>query len=234
MALPRINEQVKYSLIVPSTKEKITYRPFLVKEQKVLLIALEAGNNENVLRAIIDTVNACVTEDIDFNNYPTYDIEYIFTKIRTRSVGETSNINIMCKECETYNEVEIKLDDIDIKLDETSKKIKLNDEYTLELRHPSYDNILSLNNDEDNLSNIIYNMSIACMDKLYTEEEVLNFDDETQEELVAFLDGLTTKQFEEVMKFVSNIPSVQKECSFTCKECSTENNHVLKGIKDFF
>jgi predicted house-cleaning noncanonical NTP pyrophosphatase (MazG superfamily) len=234
MALPKINEQMKYSLIVPSNNKKITFRPFLVKEQKVLLTALEAGNNDNVLRAILDTVEACVYDEENISNLPTYDIEYIFTKIRAKSVGEVSNILINCEECGENNEVSVDLETIKVDKVDNTKKVKLNDDYTLVLRHPSYENLLLLDNEEDNLSNIIYNMSISCMYELLSKDEIIKFDDEKQEDIVEFLDGLTTEQFEKVMEFVSQIPSIKSEVSYICKKCSNNNKTTLSGIKDFF
>ena len=127
MALPKINELPSYELVIPSTQQKIEYRPFLVKEQKILMMALETQDEKTILKSIVDTINSCVATKIDSSSLATFDIEYIFTQIRGKSVGEKAKVNLKCGKCEKDTEVEIPLDQIKIDLSNVDKKIKLNE-----------------------------------------------------------------------------------------------------------
>ena len=138
MALPRLNENSQYELTIPSNKEVIHYRPFLVKEQKILLMAMESQDNDQILQAISDTLKSCITEDITDRELATFDIEYLFTQIRSKSVGETTKLNLACSSCETNNETQVNLSEIAVELTQ-DKVIKLNDTYSLEMRYPFLD-----------------------------------------------------------------------------------------------
>ena len=134
MPLPIVNEVPRYTLTVPSTKKEFRYRPFLVKEQKVLLIALESQDNKQILSSIVDTISSCIDEDIDLSSLTTFDVEYMFTRIRAKSVGETSKIIVKCSECEADNEHEVQLDQITVDVPDKIQNIQLNDKYTLKLK----------------------------------------------------------------------------------------------------
>src|SRR5210317_107060 len=129
MALPRINESPKYKVKIPSTGKEVFYRPFYVKEQKVLLMAMEAEDQELILKAMVDTIVACVEGQINPNHLSTFDVEYMFTKIRAKSVGETTNIFLECTECQHKNEVQLNLDNIEMDVPNEIPKIQLNDKY---------------------------------------------------------------------------------------------------------
>ena len=143
MALPKINDVPKYTTTIPSNGKTIHYRPFLVKEQKVLLIALESQDQQNILRAMVDTLKACIDENVDFYNLATFDIEYLFTKIRSKSVGESSTISITCESCNEQTPVKVNLDDIKIDVPAKNKIIQLTDTAKLIMRYPSYMSVLN-------------------------------------------------------------------------------------------
>ncbi len=236
MALPRINALPKYKIEIPSTKEQYDYRPFLTKEQKVLLIALETQDEKQILTAITNTIEACV-DNIDMNKLTTFDVEYIFTQIRSKSVGEKSHIGIKCSNCEETNEVTINVEEIKIKVpDKKNSDIRLNDEYTLTMKFPNY--IHMLNNDRlknsKSATGMLIELIIGCLDSLKSEEENIKFKDEPIEEVEAFVDSLTSEQFNSIMEFVNNIPKLKHKVDFVCESCETKNSHELVGINDFF
>jgi hypothetical protein len=236
MALPRINALPKYKIEIPSTGEQYDYRPFLTKEQKVLLIALETQDEKQILSAITNTIEACV-ENINMNKLTTFDVEYIFTQIRSKSVGEKSHIGIKCTNCEHTNEVTVNVEEIKIEVpDKKSSMIRLNDEYTLKMKFPNY--VHMLNNDRlknsESATGMLIELIIGCLDSLKSEDENINFKDEPIEEVEAFVDSLTSDQFNAIMDFVNTIPKLKHKVEFVCESCGTENSRELVGINDFF
>jgi len=235
MALPKINDTPSYELTIPSTKQQIHYRPFLVKEQKILLMALETQDEKQILKAIVDTIVSCCEQPIDTRSLATFDIEYIFTQIRGKSVGETANVMMKCVKCEGETEVQIPLDDI--KIDTSfNNKIKLNDQYTLQMKFPTYEAILLAPEDKegDSLAEAIYEMVIMCLDKLLTEEEAISFADESRADVEKFLESLNPEQFEKLIQFANNLPKLTHDVKYTCQECGHKNTGRLQGISDFF
>ena len=235
MALPVFNDTPKYELTVPSTKEKVKFRPFLVKEQKVLLMAMESQDQNKILDSIIDTISVCFI-DVKINKLTTFDVEYIFTQLRGKSVGETSVISVQCAECSENNSYKIQLDEIEIIMPDLDDKIVLNDQYTLQMRYPKYSHMLkneALLKAGTNTEQI-YEMVLGCMDCLLTEEDRISFDDESKQDTEKFLESLNSDQFAKIMTFVNSIPKLQKEVEFDCKACKHHNKLVVEGIGDFF
>lgn len=236
MALPVINESPKYKVKIPSTGKEVFYRPFYVKEQKVLLMAMESGEQELVLKAMIDTIVSCLEEKINPGSLSTFDVEYMFTKIRTKSVGETADIKISCSECNQDNEVKINLESIQMDVPNKIPEIKLNDKYTLKMRYPRYMGMINSIHNKNKLTvtELLFTMAIDSLDKLLTEDAIIDFDEESAEEKTKFLDNLNSEQFKEIMEFVRGIPKLEHEVKFVCKHCQHENNQTLQGIQDFF
>lgn len=237
MALPKINDVPEYTTVVPSTGKKVTYRPFLVREQKVLMVALESGDEDQIIRAIVNTVGACY-KDVNVNKLATFDIEYLFTQLRAKSVGEHSKLSYKCSECETPNDIEVDLTTIEIKVDKSNTSIKLNELYTLKLRYPGHlllsDISKTVTEEKSTITGTLYNIAAACLDELQTEDELIKFDDEKREDINEFLENLNTAQFDKVMEFVMNLPKLTKEVEFDCINCSHHNSFTLQGIGDFF
>lgn len=236
MALPKINEIPTYELTIPSTKQRVKYRPFIVKEQKVLLIAMESQDQKQILNAIINTIEACMISSIDIKKLTSFDVEYIFTQIRAKSVGEKSNISITCQKCDHANPVQVNLEEIKIDIPKTTMSVKLNDQYTIKLRYPKY--IVMLQNEAlqkaETMTETLYNLIIACLDSLQTDEENIKFDDEPQSEIVTFLETLNTQQFNELVSFVQDLPKLSHKVEFDCISCKHHNKVALQGIQDFF
>lgn len=234
MALPVINDIPKYKVTIPSTGKVAFFRPFLVKEQKILMMALESKDAEQIVRATTDTIRSCV-EGADISTLATFDVDYLFLQIRAKSVGETSDINVLCSECDAENEVTLNLESIDIKVEQKAPEIVLNDKYTLKLRYPKYDDItkMMIQPDSKNVGKL-FHTALSSLDSLLTEDEKISFDDEPEEELIKFMDGLNTTQFENIMEFVNNIPVLSKNIKFKCKSCEHDNDQLVEGIESFF
>ena len=236
MALPKLNDTPKYNIDIPSTGNMVRYRPFLVKEEKVLLLAMESKEEDQILSAILDTIEACIQDEIDVARLTTFDIEYLFTKIRSKSVGETSNVIVKCHVCEADNEVVIPIDEIGVHRDkEVSNIIDIQDGLQLEMKYPSY---AALRTDADVKSKDIgiqlFAMIRHCMKALLTEEERIDLATEDTKEVDDFIESMNTEQFNKVREFVENIPVMSHDVIFECSSCGKENNQTLRGMESFF
>jgi len=235
MALPRLNEVPEYELVIPSTKENIQFRPFLVKEQKILLMAFESRDTKQIMQAIGKTIESCIP-DIKLAKLASFDIDYIFMQIRSKSVGEKANLSIKCKHCEHPNPVEVDLENVQLTSEPKDKMIKLTDDMTMKMKYPSFFDVT--NSDmvkEDITSTEMAIESIKMsMDALITEEEHISMKDETSEEIARFVDSLNDEQFSKLAAFIQDIPKLILNIDFTCESCNKENNHVMEGINDFF
>ena len=237
MALPKLNEIPKYDLVIPSLNETVRFRPFLVKEQKVLMLGYESQNKKEILKAIIETIDACVSGNVDLNRLTTYDVDYMFTKIRAKSVGETADIQISCSNCQEMNDVKVNLDSIEVKDKKETNTVKLTDEISVKLRHPTYNYFMTSSTfftEGRSETDMTMDLIVSCLDSVLTTEEAIKISDESHEEVIAFVDSLSTSQFELITKWVENMPSLQTEIKFKCTHCDTENTKLLKGLDDFF
>jgi len=236
MALPKINTPT-YELEVPSTNEKIKYRPFLVKEEKILLIALESEENNQIIQAVKEIVAMCTFDKIDLGNMPMFDVEYIFLQIRSKSVGETSNLKLLCKDDgKTYADVKIDLGDIKVSVDEEhTNKIELTDEMGMIMTYPTIDSFTNTGISEITSSNML-EVIATCILQIYDKkgEEVFDAKDQTKEELNDFIGQLNTKQFQEVQKFFDTMPKLQHTVVVKNPKTKVESEVVLNGLNDFF
>tara|TARA_Y100000385_G_scaffold275658_1_gene320359 strand:+ start:1185 stop:1892 length:708 start_codon:yes stop_codon:yes gene_type:complete len=235
MALPILNDTIKHEITMPSSKKKYTYRPYLVKEEKVLLQAFESNNEKTAMTAMVDTVVACVNEHINPSLLTTYDVEYLFANIRAKSVGETSNLDAKCdgEECDGKTEVTIDVSSAEVLAKkEISNIIKLTEEINIELKHPSYTAFLK--NYEDGLSEQEYGMKMIeeCVLSVNTEEERIT--EWTKQEMGVFIDSMTSKQFASVGEYLEHTPKLTKEISWDCIKCGKANKLTLEGLSDFF
>lgn len=237
MALPVINETPKYPLTIPSTQKKVFFRPFLVKEQKTLLMALESQDQKTIIRAISDIIDSCVIDPVNSRSLATFDVEYMFTQIRCKSVGETSQVKIKCSECSGEEEVNIDLSKIKVEINGPLPNIQLTSQYVLKMKYPRYDELLGMMPEDDvkpSLSDILFKLAVTCLDQLLTDDEVINFSEETYEEKVKFLDNLNSDQFKEIMTFVRSLPKIKEDVAFDCSSCGHHNEYTLEGLDDFF
>lgn len=233
MALPKLNEVPQHELVIPSTGQQVRYRPFLVKEQKVLIMALESQDQRHMLQTILNCIDACV-EGIDVNRLATFDVEYIFTQIRTKSVGETTKVYLPCTKCEERQAVPINLEEIKLSSESnpSSTIVELTPEISVELKYPSYTDFLKSEPTQD--VNMVFDMMGSCIDAVIVGEERMALKDETSEEVENFMNSLNNEQFEKIRSFVEGIPKISLPVHWMCEACGHENNRKLEGLTDFF
>ena len=238
MPLPKIATPT-YELVLPSSGETIRYRPFLVKEEKVLVIALESEDTKQITTAIKAVLKSCVlTKGIKVETLPTFDIEFLFLNIRGKSVGEELEVNVICPDDgETQVPVTINLDDIQIqKSDKHDNQIKLDDNIMMELKYPSLDQFIKNNFefDEKNAMQQSFDLIASCIDKIYTEEEVWATADCTKKEMSEFLESMNSTQFKGIEKFFETMPKLSHTIKVTNPNTKKKSEVVLEGLASFF
>ena len=235
MALPKVNTPT-YELVVPSTDEKVKYRPFLVKEEKILLIAMEAQEQSGILNAVKDIVKSCTFDKFDVNRAPIFDIEYIFLNIRAKSVGEVSTVNLRCPDDnETFVQTEIDLTKVDVQITEGhTNKIELTDEMGMILQYPTLDSFTD-STTVINASNML-DVIASCVSQIYDKkgEDVYDAKDSTKQEIVDFLESLNSKQFLEIQKFFDTMPKLTHTVNIENPETKVKSDITLTGLNDFF
>jgi len=238
MPLPKISTPT-YELELPSTGETIQYRPFLVKEEKLLVIALESEDTKQITTAIKNVIKNCIqTKNIKVETLPTFDIEYLFLNIRGKSVGEEIDVNIICPDDgETQVQVKINLDDIQVqKSDEHTNRIKLDDNIMMEMKYPSLDQFIKNNFDfgDKNAMDQSFDLIGSCIDKIYTEDEVWSTADVTKKELNEFLESMNSSQFKDIEKFFETMPKLSHTIKVTNPNTQVDSEVVLEGLASFF
>ena len=238
MPLPKIVTPT-YELELPSSGQTIKYRPFLVKEEKVLVLAMESEDTKQITNAIKAVLKSCVqTKGVKVETLPTFDIEYLFLNIRGKSVGETLEVNIICPDDgETTVPVDIDLDLIQVeKSDDHSNKIKLDSNLMMEMKYPSLDQFIKNNFDfkEENQMDQSFALIATCIDKIYSEEEVWATADCTKKEVNEFLESMNSSQFKEIEKFFETMPKLQHTVQVTNPKTKVKNEVVLEGLASFF
>ena len=238
MPLPKIATPT-YELELPSTGKTIQYRPFLVKEEKVLVIALESEDTKQITTAIKTVIKNCIlTRGIKVEQLPTFDIEYLFLNIRGKSVGEVLEVGIVCPDDEsTPVTVEINLDDIKVqKNDEHTNKIKLDDEIMMQMRYPSLDEFIKNNFDLEGGSEMDQSFELIAsgIDTIYTADEVWAASDCTKKEIREFIDSMNSSQFKEIEKFYATMPKLSHTIKVVNPKTNVESEVVLEGLASFF
>ena len=238
MPLPTIVTPT-YELELPSSGKKIKYRPFLVKEEKLLVLALESEDNKEISTAIKAVLKSCIqTRGIKVEQLPTFDIEFLFLNIRGKSVGEDIEVNLICPDDEeTTVPVTINIDEIRIqKNKEHSKNIKLDDSLMMEMKYPSLEQFIKNNFDFSGDPDIdqSFDLIASCIDKIYNEEEVWSTSDCTKKEMVDFLEQMNSRQFKEIEKFFNTMPKLSHEVEITNPNTKVKSTVVLEGLTSFF
>ena len=238
MPLPKINTPT-YELILPSNNKKIKYRPFLVREEKILIMALETENSEDISNAVVDILSECIlTKGVDVTKLATFDIEYLFLNVRSKSVGESVEVNIVCPDDnKTSVQMEINLDSIKVQKTRGHKNIiKLDDQYSMKLKYPSLDEFIGNNFDTNEGSAVDKSLSMisSCIEIVYDEEESWDASDSTKQELEEFVEQLNSKQFKSIEKFFETMPKLSHKVKVTNPTTEVESEVVLEGLASFF
>jgi hypothetical protein len=238
MPLPKIATPT-YELELPSSEQTIKYRPFLVKEEKLLVIAMESEDTKQITTAIKTVIKNCIeTKNIKVEALPTFDIEYLFLNIRGKSVGEEIEVNIICPDDEqTTVSLKINVDEIQVKKDENhTNKIKLDNTLMMEMKYPSLDQFIKNNFDISSGNSIdqSFELIASCVDKIYSEDEVWTAADVTKKEIVEFLDQMNSSQFKEIEKFFDTMPKLSHTIKVKNPKTEVESEVVLEGLSSFF
>ena len=238
MPLPKIATPV-YELELPSTGKTIEYRPFLVKEEKVLVIALESEDTKQITTAIKNVIRNCIkTKGVKVEDLPTFDIEYLFLNIRGKSVGEEIEVNVTCPDDgETQVPVTINLDDIEVqKNDEHTNRIKVDDNIMMEMKYPSLDQFIKNNFDfnDKNAMDQSFELIATCIDKIFTQDEVWAVEDCSKKEIIDFLEQMNSSQFKEIEKFFETMPKLSHSITVKNPKTKKENVVVIEGLAGFF
>ena len=232
MALPKLNTP-KYDLKIPSTGTEITYRPYLVREEKILMIAMESEDQKSMSKALLDIIESCTT-DVKTSKLTMFDVEYIFAKLRTKSVGETSEVSVKCDKCEADNKTKVNLEEVSITgLPDT--KVELTPTTGLVMKFPSMNDYTDIQN-EESLSNVdtIFAIIISSIESIYDGDNLYQADAHTKLELTEFIESLNTAQFKLIQDFLDSSPQAFVNLKYKCEECGHDHDTQLKGMMNFF
>ena len=236
MALPKLNTPT-YELEIPSTDEKIKFRPFLVKEEKILMMALETKDNAQIISAVKDIVSECTFNKLNISTMPMFDVEYIFLQIRSKSVGEVSKVQILCPDDKkTYTNVEIDLNEVKVQVEDGhTNKIELTDSMGIIMTYPNIDSFSDNGIQNINASNML-DVIGTCILQIYEDkgEKVYEAKDQTKKELVEFIEQLNTKQFQDVQKFFDTMPRLKHTIKLKNPKTKKTSDVTLSGLNDFF
>tara|TARA_B100000073_G_C23698763_1_gene559432 strand:- start:232 stop:942 length:711 start_codon:yes stop_codon:yes gene_type:complete len=234
MSLPLVNT-AKFSVKLPGCGLNVEYRPFFVKEQKVLMQATESEDPAQITLATADMIKACTFNELDVDDLTSTDVEYLLLKIRSKSVGEKTKIGLKCKHCETSNEIEMDLSKIEPKGDAVEEqKISINDKIGVAFRMPTIGKLRSfMEVSGGTATDTLIATMAAAVEYVYDAESVYPSKEQKPEEIIQFLESLSTEQFKHIQSAFDNFPRLMEEISFKCKSCGEENNFQLGGLSDF-
>jgi len=238
MPLPKISTPT-YELELPSTGKTIKFRPFLVKEEKLLVLALESDDSKEITNAIKAVLKDCIqTRGVKVDTLPTFDIEYLFLNIRGKSVGEDIEVSVLCPDDgETYTEVQISIDDIKVTKDKNhSNQIKVDDNLMMEMKYPSLDQFVKSNFEfsDGNQVDQSFELIASCIDKVYSSDEAWTTDDFTKKEVMEFLEQMNSAQFKEIESFFATMPKLSHEVQVVNPKTKKKGKVVLEGLASFF
>tara|TARA_Y100000114_G_C11726320_1_gene311162 strand:- start:142 stop:858 length:717 start_codon:yes stop_codon:yes gene_type:complete len=237
MALPKLNSTPNYELTIPSTGETLKFRPFLVKEQKVLLIAYESQDPPQILNAIMDCLQNCV-QGLNFKKLSTFDVDYIFIQLRSKSVGENTEIMSTCTSCNHQQKQTINLNNLKVHGKILKNvNIEITDSLKVSMKYPSYIDLLTnskIFSEETSNTERLFLTIGSSIDSVMTPDENIKLKDESQEEIDEFINSLSSEQFRKISGFIEDIPKIRYEDEYTCESCNATNKIELEGLQDFF
>ena len=229
MALPKI-ETPKYNIQLPSTGKNVEFRPFLVKEEKILLIAQESNDQKQMIRAITDVIESCTFGKLDVHSLTSYDFEYLFLQIRGKSVGERIELEVKCKDCKEISLVEVIIDEIQIQRpeEEPSNQIQITPTVGMTLKPVSLNRLVQI--DENNLNSVIS----SVIESIYDDDNVYPIEEVDDKELGEFIDSLSRSTMSQIETYIANQPKLSHTIEWTCRKCEQHNKYVVEGLASFF
>ena len=231
MALPKLNAPT-HKLVLPSTGDEITFRPFLVKEQKLLLMAQQNDNENEIVDNVVQIINNCT--GLDTSNLPVFDVEYLFLKIRAKSVGDIVQLSIKCPDDEeTFADVTVDLDEVGVQIDEShSNIVNITDDIKMIMKYPQMTDI-KLNNINKTETESVFEILKKCILEVHNGDEIINSVDMKPEEISEFIDSLNTQQFESIMQFFNTMPKVRHIVEVTNPKTKVTGEVLLEGLQSF-
>jgi len=236
--LPKIDVP-SYDIVLPVSKTKVTFRPFLVKEQKILLMAMESQESDFIETNIKQVLRNCSLSELNIDDLPLVDIEFYFLNLRAKSVGEEVETKYKCenivdeKPCDNIMNVKYNVLEVDVRIPEGDKIIKLAEDIGIKMKYPSFA-ILNKLKAEDDSAKVAFELIAECIEYVYDKDNLYYANEIPKEELDAFLDQLTTEQFKEIQKFIEELPKIEKTIEVKCSKCGFEHKIVSKELTDFF
>lgn len=227
MALPTLSVPT-FDVEIYSTKQKIKMRPFLVKEEKLLILAAESEQRSDMIRAMQEVINSCSSGKIDAEKLPFFDLQNIFIKLRSQSIGKESEFNLICGECGHKTPTTLDLEKIDLRTSPNhTNKIMLTDDIGVIMKYPTAEVLINENKP-------VFDLVVSCVDKVFTVDEIHDAADQSYEEICEFIDGLTSDQFDKIVEFFETAPKILHTIDYVCPNCQTENTVVVDGVENFF
>jgi len=237
MALP-IMKTPLYNVTIPSTKQEVQFRPFLVKEEKALLLAQQSEDSKVMVNTLKSIISGCIQADINIDNLAIFDFEYLFTQIRAKSVGEIVELLFLCDTCDDEKAkapVKMDISKFEVKFPENhSNKIELFDDVGVVMKYPSIDTIEKIDEATNGNIDSIFDVVAGCIDYVYNNEEVFHTKDQTKEEVLEFLESLTQQQFSKIEAYFDVMPKMSQKIEYDCPVCAKHHDKVLEGLQSFF
>ena len=234
MALPKLNT-ARYSIEIPSTGQTVEYRPYLVKEEKILMMAMESNDQKAIMNATKDIIRSCVFDDIDVNSLAMFDLETLFLALRSKSVGEKVDVKLKCEHCETANGLTVDFDEIDKPVVENENiNIQITDDVGMVMKYPSISDVDKYSTEGEETIDTAMSMIIACIDSIYDADNVYDAKDESETSLRNFIDSLSSVQFLRLTEFLETMPALYYKMDYNCINCGKENTTELRGLSSFF
>lgn len=236
MALPQLNN-ARYEVVIPSTGQTVTYRPYLVKEEKVLMMAMESNDTKMIMNATSDVIKACVFEDLNLDTLAMFDIETLFIALRSKSVGETVDLSVKCEHCDSRNDRTISFDDIQAPVvDNENNTIMVTEDVGITLRYPSFTDINSIKGGSEESIEGAFDLVTRCITTIFDEDGVYDTKNETKKSIIDFVESLNTEQFVKLSNFFQTMPALTYNMEFECSSalCRKENKQELRGLQSFF
>tara|TARA_B000000609_G_C24049919_1_gene280673 strand:+ start:20 stop:730 length:711 start_codon:yes stop_codon:yes gene_type:complete len=235
--IPKLNDTPKYELNIPSMNKQVKFRPYLVKEEKVLMMAFESKDQKAALDAVAETITSCVNDEIQIKDLKLYDIEYMFTKIRAKSVGEQAKLLVTCTSCQSKNEISVDIDKVEVTSPgEVENVIQITDDVSVEMTYPNFNKMISNEKIMAQQSDVetLIELIADCIVCINTEDEKVMLRDEPRDKIIEFVDSMTNDQFKKLRNFVESVPRVQINHEYVCESCKEKKEVTIRNIADFF